>query len=195
MRFLRLPGLLVVAAWLLPAAAKADGIEIIPAVFYSSSQSKADTVESSETDMFLNLTGGFFASPSFLIGAKYLSMTTSFDAKTDLLSSAKSSIELSGFGITMGYVGHPGFTLLGTYFVNPEKKLKGGVSDTTFIGKMAYAFEGGYQWRVGSVGFGPLLSYVHFEYGKVKDSTGTTDLFGSYADSVVQPYFAFWFKL
>jgi len=173
--------------------AHAGGL-FLPGIMYRSDAIQQDTIKAGSSRLDLNLTGGILVSPEFLFGLKYLSLTTTVAGEVATLTSQSVS-EIYGIGLSAGYVAREGLTFLATYFLNPEKKTTDSTGDTTWVGKNCISLDIGLQFKVKSIGFGPLVSYIKYAYDKQETALGTTELFGTYEDTLIAPQFALWFRM
>jgi ABC-type proline/glycine betaine transport system substrate-binding protein len=157
-------------------------------------ESEAGNTDSSATVNIFDIgLGGDVSTQSAFVGFKYFSY--SYDANG-------SDVEITSAGLSAGYFDKSGFSIVGTWLVNPEKKVEGGQNDVVYKADTGLQIKGlmidlAYYFKAGSFYVGPKFSLADFNYDTVDlgDGEGAQDLDDDTSDTLTYPYVSFLFEL
>lgn len=137
--------------------------------------------------------GGDVSTRNAFVGFKYFSYD--YDA-------GGSDVEITSAGLSVGYFDNSGFSIVGTWLVNPEKTIEGGQNDVVYKADTGLQIKGmmidlAYYFKAGSFFVGPKFSLADFNYDTVDlgDGEGAQELDDDTSDTLTYPYVSFLFEL
>lgn len=207
--FLRLFGVLILCYQTSPLLAQAKYTVDISAFYLNLGESRTlqagdgstYTRTTTTTHQFYGL-GFCYVSGIWCFGAKYMAGEREAEiSDSNSNSTGVSTIELSGYGVTVGYQGQQAMAHA-TYLFSAEKRLGdtdaaalGGDTRVEYPASMAYILDLGYAIPLQGVRIGPLLRITHFEYKERTVSGQSYSLDRTEKDDFIVPHFALWLDL
>jgi hypothetical protein len=157
-------------------------------LYFSVANSVRDNGVESTTTTSQNLFRGgacYFVEQSWCLGFDLLQSTRTDETETEssvISANSETEVDWSGTGVSVSYIGKPWY-LNATYFFDAESESP----SRTLVTDMAYMLEAGIYFDVRGFAVGPVLSYIVFNYDKIKTSQGTEKLETELSDSFMLP--------
>jgi hypothetical protein len=157
-------------------------------LYFSVANSVRDNGVESTTTTSQNLFRGgacYFVEQSWCLGFDLLQSTRTDETETEssvISANSETEVDWSGTGVSMSYIGKPWY-LSATYLFNAESESP----SRTLVTDLAYMLEAGILFDVRGFAVGPVISYIVFDYDKIKTSQGTEKLESELSDSFLLP--------
>ncbi len=190
------PLLLLIICLMLPtsAAFAAGNVMFMPAFIYLSETEKQDKSKSEDTALYVNTNLGLLLNGEIGLAAKYFARISNFKLQAgEDGTSQKGSNDLSSLGLGLFYDSKSGPYFGAYYLHDPQKKQGNGSDRISYEGGYGYFVEAAYKIKAGSMELGPMITYANLIYTKRETAQTTEKLTGTWADSLILPFFGFWF--
>lgn len=193
-RRMSVPFLAAAAMWASTAARGEGNILFNPALTYISEKIERGNAESESSALYLNVNFGYLLGTEIGVGAKYFARLAEFSARADEDGAASAgSNDFNSLGLGLFYDAKTGIYAGAYYLHEPEREEGSDDGKVVYNGGSGYMLELAYKFKAGSVNLGPMIAYLHAGYEERKTPTDIDKLDGTWADTLILPFFGFWF--
>jgi hypothetical protein len=155
------------------------------------------TTKSDSTKIIYNLGISILMSNGLFIGGKLLNIDETLTFSSNQSDSeSKTEITTTGYGVTVGYSHQSGFSIAGSYILEPEKETTSSSLNGISANSGGITLGGGsgtiveaayYIGQNGNWGLGPAISYMSTSYKEAQVGSTTVKLSETISETLVAP--------